>query len=398
MGSDVIQSKKPKEILALAGARGFPPLMVVLFHFSEGHHYSGVPWIDLAATRGYLWVEFFFVLSGFILTHVYGARLADLFTRRGYVNFMQARLTRLYPLHLFMLLALVALLWGARGLALAGGYRSIYDIKYHPDMSTQGFVLSLLLVHSWNTMRTLTWNGVSWFVSVEFALCLLFPLFVWLANGKIWRGFALIAAGLVGVTALDLTSQHGLDITYYNGVLRGLSDFSVGVGLAVLFRSAGTIARLPAIVHSLFQLALLAWLGWAIYRTGWSHTHKDILTVLPIMAMVFVLAFDKGFLAEGLKTRLPQMLGAWSYAVYMGQTFWLQSLRIFEQRLYPAPDTPVLGTKFSSLIWWLEPTALVLVCIGWGAMLAVTVEHPAAAWLKRFFGRTLDRPVAAAPS
>jgi peptidoglycan/LPS O-acetylase OafA/YrhL len=393
-----IQVQKPKEILALAGARAFPPLMVVLFHFSEGHHYSGVPWIDLAATRGYLWVEFFFVLSGFILTHVYGARLADLFTRRGYANFLQARLIRLYPLHLFMLLALAALLWGARGLALAGGYRSIYDIKYHPDMSLQGFVLSVFLVHSWNTMRTLTWNGVSWFVSVEFALCLMFPLFVWLANGKSWRGFALIAAGLVGVTTLDLTSLHGLDITYYNGVLRGLSDFSVGVGLAVLFRDAGKIARLPATVHSLFQLALLAWLGWAIYRTGWSHTHQDILTVLPIMTMVFVLAFDKGFLAEALKTRVPQMLGVWSYAIYMGQTFWLQSLRIFEQRLYPSPDALVLGTRFSSLIWWLEPTALVLVCIGWGAMLAVFIEHPAAAWLKRYLSRTLDRPVAAAPS
>ncbi len=64
------------KIAALAGARAFPPLMVVLYHFSEGHHYSGWrPLIDLVATRGYLWVEFFFVLSGFILTHVYWPRL-----------------------------------------------------------------------------------------------------------------------------------------------------------------------------------------------------------------------------------------------------------------------------------------------------------------------------------
>jgi hypothetical protein len=34
----MIHKEKPKEILALAGARAFPPLMVVLFHFSEGHH------------------------------------------------------------------------------------------------------------------------------------------------------------------------------------------------------------------------------------------------------------------------------------------------------------------------------------------------------------------------
>ena len=46
------RSKKPAEIRALAGVRAFPPLMIVLFHFSEGHHYSGLPWLDLLAARG----------------------------------------------------------------------------------------------------------------------------------------------------------------------------------------------------------------------------------------------------------------------------------------------------------------------------------------------------------
>jgi peptidoglycan/LPS O-acetylase OafA/YrhL len=391
-------SPKPKEIAALAGARALPPLMIVLFHFSEGHHYSGVPAIDLAATRGYLWVEFFFVLSGFILTHVYGPRLSELLTRRGYVAFLRARLIRLYPLHLFMLLALAGLMVTARLLAAAGGYRSIYDMAYHPDMSAKGFVASLFLVHAWNSLNTLTWNGASWFVSVEFALILLFPFFVWLTWGRVWRGAALAATGLAGLIALDLTSRHGLDITYHNGVLRGLADFSAGVGLAVLFRGAGKIARLPPAAHSLAQLAVLLWLGWAIYDTGWSHTHKDILTVLPLMAMVFVLAFDKGFLADAFKTRLLQRMGVWSYAIYMGQTFWLQAVRIVEQRLYPSPDSLVLGTKFSTLIWWLEPVGLILVCVAWGALLAVGIEHPAAAWLRRQFDRKLDRAVAAAPS
>jgi peptidoglycan/LPS O-acetylase OafA/YrhL len=128
---------------------------------------------------------------------------------------------------------------------------------------------------------------------------------------------------------------------------------------------------------------VLLGLIWAIYDTGWSHTPKDIWTVLPMLALVLALAFDRGFLAELLKTRIPQVMGVWSYAVYMGQTFWLQAIRIFEQRLYPAPDAIVLGTRFSTLIWWLEPTLLVLVCIAWGALLAVFVEHPATAALKR---------------
>src|SRR3954467_7020746 len=103
-------------IAALAGARAFPPLMVVMFHFSEGHHYSGFRFLDLLATRGYLWVEFFFVLSGFILTHVYWPRLNDLLRRTGYVAFLRARLIRLYPLHLFMLLLILAMVLVLRAL------------------------------------------------------------------------------------------------------------------------------------------------------------------------------------------------------------------------------------------------------------------------------------------
>jgi peptidoglycan/LPS O-acetylase OafA/YrhL len=396
------KSTKGDTILALAGARAFPPLMIVLFHFSEGHHYSGVHWLDLIATRGYLWVEFFFALSGFILTLVYWPRLKDLFTRQGYGAFLKARLIRLYPLHLFVLLLILAMVLGLRMLGHIGGYLSIFDAAYHQDVSTKGFIASVLLVHAWNTLNTLTWNGASWFVSVEFALCLMFPLLLWLAEGRPWRGLALVAAGLAGLTALLLTSAHGLDITARNGVLRGVCDFTIGAGMAVLFRFLKPRDRLPDYIHSLLQLVIVAALVWATQRTGWSHTRKDIWTVLPLMALVLTLAFDRGIVADALKTRLPQKLGEWSYAVYLGQTIWLLAIRFFEQRLYPPPDAIVLGTHFSTLIWWLEPAALVIVCLVWGGLLAEWIELPAAASLRQRLGprkgSALDRPAALTPS
>jgi peptidoglycan/LPS O-acetylase OafA/YrhL len=81
--------------------------------------------------------------------------------------------------------------------------------------------------------------------------------------------------------------------------------------------------------------------------------------------------------------KLPQLLGNWSYAIYIGQTFMLLIIRVLEQRIYPPPMTPVLGTTFISLSWWLEPLLLVLACIGWGALIATVIEHPAAVWLKQ---------------
>jgi peptidoglycan/LPS O-acetylase OafA/YrhL len=386
------------KIAALAGARAFPPLMVVMFHFSEGHHYSGWRVLDYLATRGYLWVEFFFVLSGFILTHAYWPRLKDLLRAEGYSAFLRARLIRLYPLHLFMLLLLLAAVIGLRALAAQGGYLSIFDLKYHQDVSIKGFLLSALLVHAWNSMPSLTWNGVSWFVSVEFALCLLFPPLLWLAEGRIWRGFVFIAAGLAGLLALLFTSKHGLDITFHNGVPRGLSDFCIGMGMAVLFRRLKPRDQVPEWVHSLLQILLLSLLAYVVMNTGWSHTRMDIFTVLPLMLLVFALAFDRGIVARALQTPLPQRMGEWSYAVYLGQTAWLLAIRFFEQRLYPPADTLILGTPFSALIWWLEPLGLVIICVLWGGLLAECIELPVAAKLRKHFGRRLDPQSIPTPS
>jgi peptidoglycan/LPS O-acetylase OafA/YrhL len=378
-------NQKPTEIRALAGIRAFPPLVLVMFHFSEGHGYRNFWPLDYVAARGYLWVEFFFCLSGFILTHVYGTRLSQIFTARGYGAFLKARLTRLYPLHVFMLLMILLTAIVTRALAHAGHYTSIFDLTYHTVITPWSLLLNLLLVQAWNVLPSLTWNGVAWFVSVEWALCLLFPLFLWLSNGRLWRGFALIAAGVAGLVALDLTSgaHVGLDITYHNGVLRGLSDFSVGVGLAMLYREWKPRDTMPDWAHSLIQIAVVGALFYAIYNTGWSHTVMDIWTVLPMMALVLALSFDRGLVADALKTRVPQLLGGWSYAIYIGQTFMLLIIRVMEQRAYPPPMTPMLGTTFLSLSWWLEPLLLVIACIGWGALIATVIEHPAAKYLKQ---------------
>ena len=133
---------RPTEIRALAGARALPPLLLVLYHYHEAHGYQNVRWFDVFVSKGYLWVEFFFALSGFILVHVYSARL-----QFRYFEFLKARLSRLYPLHLFTLLWMLAMVVIFRWLAAMGGYTSIYDLPgYHPYTSAWSFIGNLFLV------------------------------------------------------------------------------------------------------------------------------------------------------------------------------------------------------------------------------------------------------------
>jgi peptidoglycan/LPS O-acetylase OafA/YrhL len=383
-------SRRPTEIKALAGARAFPPLILVLYHFCEGHGYRGFFWFDAPVAKGYLWVEFFFALSGFILVHVYGERAAQFWQgTRAYRAFIQARLARLYPLHLFMLFAILALIIVLRALAAAGGYVSIYDVPYHPMSTLPSFIANLFLVQAWNILPYLTWNGASWFVSVEFLLCLLFPLYLAWSRGGAWRAAAAIGAGIAALAWMAHASGHGLDLTFHNGIFRGMAGFAIGVGLSMLYRMAMArgAGELPEGLFSIAQIAMLLLLLDAIYRTEWAHKPADIWVVLPMDAFVFLLAFDRGIVARALQTALPQALGEWSYAIYMGQTAWLQFIRFLEARAYPPADTMVLGWRWVDFIWWLEPLGLLCVCILWGALLAIFIERPANARLRRWFAR-----------
>src|ERR1700744_4959496 len=89
-----MSSSRPQDIPALTGLRGVAALWVVLFHMELE---TPIPIIE----KGYLGVDIFFILSGFILMHVYADR-----KEFNYNEFVRARLARIYPLHMLSLVVL----------------------------------------------------------------------------------------------------------------------------------------------------------------------------------------------------------------------------------------------------------------------------------------------------
>ena len=367
-------STRPTEIHALNGARAIPPLVLVLFHFCEQRGYFSVRAIDLFVGKGYLWVEFFFALSGFILIHVYGAR----FKMSDYVTFLKTRLARLYPLHLATLLLLLALVWFTRAIAPLTGHTSIFDQPYHPIVSGITFVANLFLVQAWNLFPYLSWNAPAWFVSVEFLLCILFPVYAFLARGGRRRGILLIGAGIAGLAALAATSGNdGLDITFHNGIFRGMAGFAVGAGMAVVYRG---LKRIDIHLVNVLQVGVLAGLIFSIYFGGERHTGNDVVVAAWMMALIFVLALDKGVVARVFQTGVLTRLGEWSYAIYLVQFPLLQALRTIRQ--YYPPEFRVLG-EYSGAVQWAEAGVLLAAAIGLGAALTIFIERPAHARLRR---------------
>jgi peptidoglycan/LPS O-acetylase OafA/YrhL len=359
-------SVRAVEIKALSGARALPALLIVLFHYGVFHRSLPAGLWGQPIAKGYLWVDFFFALSGFLLIHVYGARS---FGRHDYLAFVKARLARLYPLHLFTLLTMLGLMLAVNALAEAGGYVSLYRGYEAPLTTWSSFFANLFLVQAWNIVRGLGWNAPAWFVSVMFLLTLLFPVFLHLSRGGIGRGLGLIAAGAAWLILLAWPSGVGLDITFANGIFRGMAGFVLGAGMAVVFRAmAGR--EIAAWKLSAVQAALLLLLLWAVFFSGPDHSRADLLTAFAFDALILSLAFDRGFLARIFAHPALCKLGEWSYAIYMGQMFWLLLARHLEQRHLLTPGGQ-------------EALLLLVCCVVWGALLAVLVEHPANAWLRR---------------
>ena len=170
------------EICALTGARGIPVLLIVLFHIHEWYGYSGVSWYDTVASKGYIWVEFFFALSGFILFYAYGARFGAGLRVESIGTFLAARVSRIYPLQLVTLLAVVVLEADRRLVESRRLGVGFLEVPVFAGRTADTFLTNLLMVQAWGFRDVLSWNVPAWFVSVEFFLYLVCPVLILLSG------------------------------------------------------------------------------------------------------------------------------------------------------------------------------------------------------------------------
>lgn len=172
-------ARKPS-LPALTGIRTILALGIILFHFTPPHLQLLSPIIDNA----FVFVGFFFLISGFILAYNYADRAHTLDKRKFWI----ARFSRLYPVYL---------------LALAFSFKMLqaeYMARSHHEF-WQGLLLTPLLLQGWSPSLATFWNTVAWTLSAEVILYLAFP---WLIRLR-WptRPFHLFALFL-GLWALGL--------------------------------------------------------------------------------------------------------------------------------------------------------------------------------------------------
>jgi peptidoglycan/LPS O-acetylase OafA/YrhL len=289
------------DIRALTGVRGVAAAVIVAYHFGDVQLYGGGNLAYYRIPHGYLPVDLFFMLSGYVIGLTYKDAFGNL---RDYAVFMLKRVARLYPAYLA-----IGVLYVAK---IAAGLNGQDTLSM---FSPYDIVGNLLMMSGWGLhVRPLI--GVSWAASAEMGSYLLVPLLMLLTVRKspLLCGLTVVAA-LLAIYAVSISgrgSSGPLDVVNGNSfypMLRAIGGFTLGMAL---FRFAGVVDRLSMTAQDVLLAVILI----AIITTIALAAGDRLLYVLFI-PLVAVLSRD-GRLAQMLFGNAPvYRLGIISYSIYL---------------------------------------------------------------------------------
>lgn len=320
----------PADLRPLTSLRFFAAAMIAMLHLQQNFP---VPWHEISDKSLRTGVTFFFVLSGFILTHVYIGQ-SGLTLRK----FITLRLARLYPVHLLSLVLLVALL----------PWDQIVFSSPSPDVTAPALVAKLLLIDSIIPTQPFqyAWNGVSWSISTELFFYLAFPFL--LANfRKDWAKKLALAALLTlavytGAQALGLdffstraNTPTVFQIAYCDPLARGF-EFVLGMTAWLGYERFLLPLRRSAAFWSLAEGALLAltfvWVF--VWREAFGALLPNLAhlwvmisgSCLLFALLIGVLAPGRGLIGRALSAGWMVWLGQVSFSFYMLHAIVMQAL------------------------------------------------------------------------
>ncbi|GHF56762.1 peptidoglycan/LPS O-acetylase OafA/YrhL [Deinococcus metalli] len=361
------------EIRALTGIRAIAALWVVLHHYYEFlvKLWPPLTVIEPVAAGGRLGVELFFTLSGFILTYTY----VDKFrvpTVPEYKRFLNARLARLYPVHLMCLAGLAVI--------VAAGHLLHLNLRTGDMYTLSGLLASVFLVQAWGDHAYATWNFVAWSVSAEWFAYLTFPLTALL----FWRVRTMWSAVLIAAVALVVTimlfQYGGLSAVSpfdHRGLLRIIGCFLAGAMMYWLYRHG--VGRTWAWSVLVPVNALLIIVG--LYVTSAATATLPWFALLMPTLILGLAWHDRG----ALTTRPALYWGRVSYSLYMTHLIVKQ---VVGEVLPPERFMgSVVGSVVGTLVY-LVPVAVV-------AMLMYhVVEEPGRRLIRRVGSRRVQPAVA----
>lgn len=346
--------------------RGVAALLVALYHwlFWMKDFKKELEQVTGFFARGYLWVDFFFILSGFVLMHVYGKRLAQEMNFTAIGAFYRARLARIYPLYVFSLLCYLVFVLALRGLDV--DYEAL---NWGSRFSAEAFASNLAMLQALGLHDQLTWNMAAWSISAEFAAYLLFPvLLLWLTH-PIGRWALLLMAVLVFAAFYSI--KHNVNVTFDAGFARCVSEMTAGMFLyQFTWRAEGRRGAALPLVY-----LMMALLVWALHLP--ENLVADAVLVMGFGLLIVMLASYPGDGLRWLRSGPLCWLGERSYSFYLNHFLAVELIYVLYSPSV-ASRADWHPTVFSGTVFLLTVLAVNLLA---SALTYAFIEKPGRRWL-----------------
>ncbi len=308
-----------KKIDQLESLRGIAALLVVLYHVPAWNPLiHNIPIIR----SGFMMVDLFFVLSGFVIYTAYAHRITNLYE---FTKFQFLRFGRLYPVHLFFLI----LFLGIEVLK--------YVLQHHfgvPSLSKQpfeqnnlaAFLRDIFMIKAfWPNEEAITFNSPAWSISAEFYTYLIFG-FIVLKFAKfknyIFAFLSILSIGILFIFQPD----------HYDFMLRCIAGFFLGCILALLIKNLnGKITLNPIWIPVCF-----GFIGFLMIYLHDIRSFKVLIYPLTSLLIAAILLSREHFWKNFLSHPVLVWLGTISFSLYMshGLVLWFyqQIIRVVFHR------------------------------------------------------------------
>ncbi len=361
----------------LDGLRGVAALLVVFYHIFEGLSFAAGGTIITTINHGYLAVDFFFILSGFVIGYAYDDRLRKSMTLG---NFFKRRLIRLHPMilmgavigaicfclqgcmrwdgeHVAISMVMLALLCAMFFIPATPG--ASYDVRGNGEM----FPL----------------NGPSWSLFFEYIGNILYALFIQrLSNKALTALVILLGIGISWYALFDVAGYGMIGVgwtldgaNFLGGSLRMLFPFALGMLLSRRFKPVkirGAFWLCSAVLLILFCVPYIEGKCGPIILNGLFET-ICILLVFPVLVWLGA----SGITTDKRSTLICKFLGDISFPLYAVHypIMYLFYAWLIDNKLYTFGEV------------WPVATAVYLGCILLAYICLKGYDEPFRKWLTR---------------
>jgi peptidoglycan/LPS O-acetylase OafA/YrhL len=329
-------SKMAAEIRSLTGVRGIGAALIVVYHFGK----TRLDWVHpiWPVPHGYMAVDLFFMLSGFVIGLGYSNAFSEHFLK-NYGAFLIKRIARLYPAYIAISVLYILKL----ALGLAGDENlsrfSRYDV-----------IGNALMLGGWG-LHIYPLIGVAWAASAEMGSYILLPL---LMKGTLQRGIlswslCVLLSGIaiyaIGASGLGYTGPLDVvETTSFYPLLRAIAGFTFGLAI---YRYVENLDRLTArsqdalLIVTLVALVLAACL-----------TTNDFPVYFLLIPLVAILSRDGRLALLLFGNKFVYHLGAISYSIYLLHPLFVRFVALSSRHFGATPLAYSICSLISFIVIW----------------------------------------------